>query len=727
MTILNWLFALDASTWVQTWGTIGWLFFVLALLGFFPVSYLAYRGFAAETHQKRLKDDFRLLGLVKEDELDNTVRELYQTTYNPRQFLLYIFLIMLVSIMVLVGYAFKNTLSFITSETATLVFFGYLGAYVFSVQELTRRYNTFDLQPQVYSTIIMRMLVSVAITFVGSSLILAAGGKLSAGDQTQTSAMAWAAAAAFAIGTFPSSGIRWLQEQANRVLNTKPTNGLELSLHDLQGISALHEARLSEMGIDDVQNLATSDIRKILLTTRFDTQTIINWIDRAILYTKVGSRYPQFTNLGIFTFHEYYQRLNKLSLNDPLRDPSMSDEEKTLEDQLKNELMEERKILAAKLGLTNARELDDLADYSNYTNYAYIAEYYLRTSRIARQRASEGMGFLLGADIEEKDFKHAIEDLERRVRHNRADVQALVNLSTAYYGLNREADALKTLNLALSIDPNMATAYTNRARIHLNNGKNDEAVQDCTRSLLIDPRNKYTYNYRGMALISAPNKLEEALDDFNQAITLDQRFAAAYLNRGVANNARRQYASANRDFEDHYLLDGSGNFVLWLGWGSALLGIENYPEAIEKLNQAVAYEDNPAAASAYSYRGYAYFKIGKIERARSDLDTAIAKDPNLWDARENMGLLETSQAHYDQAIQSYQEILTHNPNRFRTRYNMAVAYYNAGQLENARAEFQKIIAEAPSESSDAIDAHEALAELSPAKTGPTGEQPEGDK
>ena len=68
---------------VLNWALILWILAAVALLGVYPITYLAYRGFVAETHQTRLKDDFRLLGLVKEDELEATVRGLYQTAYNP--------------------------------------------------------------------------------------------------------------------------------------------------------------------------------------------------------------------------------------------------------------------------------------------------------------------------------------------------------------------------------------------------------------------------------------------------------------------------------------------------------------------------------------------------------------------------------------------------------------------------------------------------------------------
>jgi len=688
---------------VPDWPVIGWILAAVALLGVYPISYLAYRGFAAEAHQERLKDDFRLLGLVKEDELDTTVRELYQTAYNPWQFIAYIILILLVSTMVLVGYIFREKLGHIPAETMALIFFSYLGAYIFSVQELVRRYNTFDLQPQVYSSTLMRILVAIVITFAGSSLILAAGGLEASADNGQTTGMAWAAVVAFAIGAFPSSGTRWIQQQANRILNPKGDEVRVLPVKDLQGISDWHEARLLEMGIDDVQNLATVDIRKILLTTRFDTQEIINWIDQAILYARVGDKYSRFKGARITTFHELCLRLNKLSFKDPLVNRTPKEIE---------QVEEERKTLAAVLGLTGPGEMELLSDYSNYPNYAFIAEYYLRSGRIARQRASEGMGIILGAEAEERDFMQAIEELERRVRHNPKDAEALANLGTAYYGANRIKDALKTLDKALKIDRNMAIAYTNRARIYLDMAKNDEAVRDCTQAIRIDSHNKHTFNYRGIAFTRL-NQLDKALGDFNQALALDDRFAVAYLNRGLAYNTRSRFADAKEDFEAYFLLGDRDNFDLWLGWGTALLGIGKYLDAIEKLTRATSYEV-PAVASAYSKRGYAYLQLNDPaydDLARNDLDTAVAKESKLLEAYDNLGLLETRLKRFDQAVLIYQNVLQQDPKRYVTRYNLAVAYYQLGKLDEVRSEFKKVLEDAPAGSFEADEAQRVLAAL----------------
>ena len=51
-----------------------------------------------------------------------------------------------------------------------------------------------------------------------------------------------------------------------------------------------YEARLVEEGIEEVQNLATSDIGNALLRTRIPPERLINWIDQALLRMHVPCR-----------------------------------------------------------------------------------------------------------------------------------------------------------------------------------------------------------------------------------------------------------------------------------------------------------------------------------------------------------------------------------------------------------------------------------------------------
>jgi len=659
---------------------------VFGFIGIYPLSYLAYRAFREKAQRKRLKDDFRLLGLVSEEELDETVENLYLTVYSPTQFIVYILLIIIFSIVILTGFLSQTTLSFVDSNTMTLVFFAFLGAYVFSIQDLVRRFNTFDIQPQVYSSIFMRMVVAVVITFVGAAVInLSAGDIAGQGNNSDSSVSAWAAVLAFVIGIFPKRGLRWFTQRTNSVLGGAVDASSERPLEKIIGISTWHEARLSEMGIDDAQNLATADIRRLLLTTQFDTQAIIHWIDQTILYVKVGDKIDRFRDVKIATFSELRAVITSLSLN-PLKE---------LDQEEFNTRTETRKRLSSVLGLTDPDELDRLADYSNYPNYIHIAEYYSRTATVARQRANVAMDILIGA-LEETDYERAVEDGERLLIQNPDDPALLLRLGTAYYRLGRNEEAKTSYSRAIELDPQLAEAYYSRSVIFTDEGDFDRAIRDATDAISIDPTNARALNNRGLAYIKM-GYFDRALEDLNNALKLNDRLAIAYFNHGVVNNALGEFNQANDDFQITYLL-GYRSADLWVSWGNALLGLERFNEAVDRLSQAVLYDSDLAAA--YAKRGYAYYRLGPTYdyQTRTDLTTAIELNSDILTAYTNLGLLEARSNNYAAAIENYQKALTLNENHYPTRFNLALAYVKQGDQGQAKKEFELLINTAPRDS-----------------------------
>ncbi len=66
-----------------------------------------------------------------------------------------------------------------------------------------------------------------------------------------------------------------------------PTMVSDLPVSDLDGLTVWHEARLEE-DIENIPNMATSDLVELLLNTRLPAERIVDWTDQAILYTQLG-------------------------------------------------------------------------------------------------------------------------------------------------------------------------------------------------------------------------------------------------------------------------------------------------------------------------------------------------------------------------------------------------------------------------------------------------------
>ena len=723
-----WSYAASASISVPFWSRLG---VILILVGIYPATYIAYLEFRPKTQRERLKDDFRLLGLVSEDKLDQTVESLYQTIYHPIQFIAFITLIILFVLLLVGGFLIRDQLGlFVTVQQAEMVFFSFLGAYFFSVQEMVRRYNTFDLLPQVYSSILVRMVSAVLLTYVGASVIL--------DDSNVTT---WGPVLAFVIGAFPQYGLQWFTDSISKLFpgfRTDPVSRRPLS--KIVGISPWHEARLEEMGLDDAQNLATVDIRRLLLTTQFDTQEIINWIDQAILYIKVGDMLDRFRNTQITTFFELRTVINNQAL-------SISSAITSEDTENKERRRDAWRPLLTILGFTDEIELRRLLDYSNYPNFAHVVQYYSNTETVVRQRALIGRDILIGDDAvtlagsimiegasqrtaaERANYEDDIEKGQMLVAQYKDDPELHLRLAVTYYSAGKYDEARASYEKTLQLEPRKVGAYYGLSAISLDMGNKEvegsvaaktsyqESVKYCTAAISISPIFAKAYNTRGLAYMKL-GYLDQALKDLHQAVELDQKLDVAYLNRGVvylahtafADEARAAFDKADRDIQIAYVL-GHRSQTLWVSWGTALIGLEQYEEAIQKLSHAVLDEDD--LALVYSRRGYAYLQLGQryYDQARSDLQTAIEKNPTLTDAYGNLGLLEAKAGNDEKAVEYYEKALELNSDLYTIRYNLGEALYRLKKFKKAEEHFQNVVRTAPDESEDLQRAMESLSQL----------------
>jgi hypothetical protein len=154
--------------------------------------------------------------------------------------------------------------------------FGFLGAYVFIIEMLTRRYFQDDLKAGAYLNGATRIL-STAILVTALHQVWPAG--WSEGQEV---------AFAFIIGVFPIVGLQAIQS-----LIALPLRQLvhslkkEHPLSDLDGLNIWYESRLLEEGIEDMQNLATANIVDVMLRTRVPVDRLVDWIDQAVLDLRV--------------------------------------------------------------------------------------------------------------------------------------------------------------------------------------------------------------------------------------------------------------------------------------------------------------------------------------------------------------------------------------------------------------------------------------------------------
>ena len=88
----------------------------------------------------------------------------------------------------------------------------------------------------------------------------------------------------------------------------------------------------------------------------------------------------------------------------------------------------------------------------------------------------------------------------------------------------------------------------------LNRGKPEEALEDFNRAISIDPNHMDGYLGRANAL-NTLGRYEESLKDYARVIEINPEIANAYVNRAIAYSHLKEYKKAIADYEKGLELD----------------------------------------------------------------------------------------------------------------------------------------------------------------------------
>ena len=195
------------------------------------------------------------------------------------------------------------------------------------------------------------------------------------------------------------------------------------------------------------------------------------------------------------------------------------------------------------------------------------------------------------------NFQKAVEEYTEAIKDEEDNAKYYKDRGWAYYKWKRYFDAEKDFKQAIQLNPNLANAYDGLAYVYKAQEKNDEA-----KEYFIKAAEKYTdfepeklntilknldeaialgntlnnndadiYVTRGW-IYYALERYDEALTDFNQAISLNSDDADAYSGRASVYKEQDHIDSARADF-----LYSGDRYIL----------VENYTEARKEFNNAL--------------------------------------------------------------------------------------------------------------------------------------------
>jgi lipoprotein NlpI len=184
-----------------------------------------------------------------------------------------------------------------------------------------------------------------------------------------------------------------------------------------------------------------------------------------------------------------------------------------------------------------------------------------------------------------------------------------------------------------------AAAFTNRGHAYQAKGQLDQAIQDYTQALRLGPDKGQIRLNRGVAYLKRGQD-DKALEDFNEVLRLAPEDSVALYHRGLLAWRRGEIERAHRDYDDAIRFD-SRLAAAYSARGDVHKVRGDHAGAIQDYDQALRL--NPKDRNAYVGRGLTRFDQEQFADAVPDLTRAAGLDPEavepalyLYLAREHL-------------------------------------------------------------------------------------------
>lgn len=150
----------------------------------------------------------------------------------------------------------------------------------------------------------------------------------------------------------------------------------------------------------------------------------------------------------------------------------------------------------------------------------------------------------------------------------------------------------------------------------------------------------------------------------------------------------QKYAEAIQTYDQALTIKPDFDKV-WVNRGNAQTGLQKYNDAIASYNQAIHY--NPQMDEAWYNRGNALSSLQKYNDAIASYNQAIKIQPDKHEAWINKGIALARIQQYKQAIAAYNQALKIKPDKDLAYYNKACAYALQNQAGLAVANLHQAI------------------------------------
>jgi len=209
----------------------------------------------------------------------------------------------------------------------------------------------------------------------------------------------------------------------------------------------------------------------------------------------------------------------------------------------------------------------------------------------------------------------------------------------------------------------------------------------CQDTVAKCPDNPRAHTNLGFDLQHA-GRLQEAIEQYEQALRLDPDYANAHLDMGsiLLEFGRSQEAAAQSQEALRLMPHHRGPH---LNLGNALLQMGEVPEAIAEYEQALRI--NPDFVEAHNNLGSAMLRQGRLPEAMQHWDQAIRIKPGYVDAHFNLGMALLRLGRLTEATVHLEQVVRLKPDYAEAHYNLGVALVQLGRPQEAMGHWERAL------------------------------------
>jgi tetratricopeptide (TPR) repeat protein len=251
-----------------------------------------------------------------------------------------------------------------------------------------------------------------------------------------------------------------------------------------------------------------------------------------------------------------------------------------------------------------------------------------------------------------------------------------------------------------------------QARFREMRGQYQSAIDWYSQFLQVNETNANAYNHRGWAL-SNVGEHDRAISDFEKVIHFDKRNPVAYYNLGVEyGKYETNYDEAMRAYTKALNCD-SYYYEAWCARSQAWDKLGNIQRASDDIDTAISID--PTSFQAFWLRGYQDVEVNQLDRAISDFSRAATNTTdNTYraDSFVKRGYCYLNKDDLASALSDFNTAIAIDPGMGSAYFNKAVIQARNGDIRAAVASYRKFLKKAKADDGDLADkARQKIEEL----------------